>query len=50
MGRTARIGRQGKSITIVTQYDVEAFKKIEEKLGFEMKEFPVKAKDAEIFL
>jgi len=37
VGRTARIGRQGKSITIVTQYDVEACKKIEEKLGFEMK-------------
>jgi ATP-dependent RNA helicase DDX47/RRP3 len=34
VGRTARIGRDGKSITIVTQYDVEAYKKIEEKLGF----------------
>lgn len=29
VGRTARIGREGKSITIVTQYDVEALKKIE---------------------
>ena len=50
VGRTARIGRPGKSITFVTQYDVEAYKKIEEKLGFELKEFPTKAKDAEVFL
>lgn len=34
VGRTARIGQKGKSITMVTQYDVEAYKKIEEKLGF----------------
>ena len=36
VGRTARIGQKGKSITIVTQYDVEAFKKIEDRLGFKM--------------
>jgi superfamily II DNA/RNA helicase len=28
VGRTARIGNQGDSITFVTQYDVEAYKKI----------------------
>ena len=50
MGRTARIGQKGISITIVTQYDVEAFKKIEEKLEYEMKQFPTESKDAEIFL
>ncbi len=50
VGRTARIGRMGKSVTMVTQYDVEAFKKIEEKVGLEMKEYPTVAKDAEVFL
>ena len=29
VGRTARAGKSGKSITFVTQYDVESFQKIE---------------------
>jgi ATP-dependent RNA helicase DDX47/RRP3 len=29
VGRTARIGRKGIAITVVTQYDVEQFQKIE---------------------
>ena len=33
VGRTARIGKEGKSISIVTQYDVESFQEIEKKLG-----------------
>lgn len=33
VGRTARAGRSGKAITIVTQYDVEVFQKIEKNLG-----------------
>jgi len=37
VGRTARIGQKGQSVTMVTQYDVDNFKKIEEKLGFQMK-------------
>jgi len=28
VGRTARAGKQGRSITLVTQYDVENFQKI----------------------
>lgn len=50
VGRTARIGKQGKSVTIVTQYDVEAFKKIEEKIETQMEEYPNVAKDAEVYL
>ena len=33
VGRTARIGKKGQSISMVTQYDVDSFKKIEERLG-----------------
>ncbi|KCV69177.1 hypothetical protein, variant [Fonticula alba] len=36
VGRTARAGRSGKSITFVTQYDVEAFQRIEQLLGKQM--------------
>lgn len=41
VGRTARAGRAGKSITMVTQYDVEMYQKIEELLGKQLPEFPV---------
>lgn len=50
VGRTARIGNSGISISIVTQYDVEAFQKIEEKIGEKMKEYPTVEKEAELFL
>jgi ATP-dependent RNA helicase DDX47/RRP3 len=33
VGRTARAGRAGKAVTVVSQYDVEAFQKIEQHLG-----------------
>lgn len=33
VGRTARAGRYGKSITFVTQYDVEMYQKIEHLIG-----------------
>lgn len=41
VGRTARAGRSGKSITLVTQYDVELFQRIEHVLGKKMDEFPL---------
>ena len=40
MGRTARAGRSGKSVTFVTQYDVELFQRIEELIGKKMDLFP----------
>eukprot|EP00158_Paraphelidium_tribonemae_P009473 Partr_v1_DN28876_c1_g1_i2_m34367 putative DEAD (Asp-Glu-Ala-Asp) box polypeptide len=40
VGRTARAGRSGKSITIVTQYDVELFQRLEELLDKKMELFP----------
>lgn len=36
VGRTARAGRAGKSITLVTQYDVELIQRIEKIIGKKM--------------
>lgn len=41
VGRTARAGRSGKSITFVSQYDVELYQRIEELIGKKLPEFPV---------
>lgn len=40
VGRTARAGRSGKSITLATQYDVELLQRIEGVIGKKMTEFP----------
>ena len=46
VGRTARAGRAGKSVTLVTQYDVELFQRIELLIG---KQLPVyKTQDDEV--
>jgi len=40
VGRTARAGRSGKSITLVTQYDVELIQRIEKVVGKKMELWP----------
>ncbi|KAF9466292.1 P-loop containing nucleoside triphosphate hydrolase protein [Collybia nuda] len=40
VGRTARAGRAGKSITLVTQYDVELIQRIEKVIGKKMDLWP----------
>ncbi|KAG9318730.1 P-loop containing nucleoside triphosphate hydrolase protein, partial [Chiua virens] len=40
VGRTARAGRAGKSITIVTQYDVELLQRIEKVIGKKLELLP----------
>lgn len=40
VGRTARAGRQGRSVTLVTQYDVELLQRIEAAIGKKLAEFP----------
>jgi ATP-dependent RNA helicase DDX47/RRP3 len=45
VGRTARAGRSGKSITIVTQYDVELVQRIESVTGKQMELWPVDAEE-----
>ncbi|KAF7361945.1 ATP-dependent rRNA helicase [Mycena venus] len=40
VGRTARAGRAGKSITLVTQYDVELVQRIEKTIGKQLELWP----------
>ena len=46
MGRTARAGKTGRAVTLVTQYDVEIFQKIEALIGKKLEEYPVEDKHA----
>ncbi|ESK96881.1 atp-dependent rrna helicase rrp3 [Moniliophthora roreri MCA 2997] len=45
VGRTARAGRAGKSITLVTQYDVELIQRIEKVIGKKMVLWPSDAEE-----
>lgn len=46
VGRTARAGKTGRALTLVTQYDVEIFQKIESLIGKKLVEYPVEDKHA----
>lgn len=50
VGRTARAGRSGKSVTLVTQYDVELLQRIEAVIGEKLSEFPGCEKEAVMML
>merc|ERR550532_2885059 len=39
VGRTARAGRSGRAVSMVTQYDIELFQRIEHFLGKKLEEF-----------
>ncbi|XP_055927153.1 probable ATP-dependent RNA helicase DDX47 [Argiope bruennichi] len=45
VGRTARAGRGGKSITFVTQYDVELYQKIETLIGKKLPLYPTQTEE-----
>jgi ATP-dependent RNA helicase DDX47/RRP3 len=45
IGRTGRIGNEGAAITIVTQYDVEYFQKIEKLIGKKMENYEASKED-----
>ncbi|CCX32670.1 putative ATP-dependent rRNA helicase RRP3 [Pyronema domesticum] len=49
VGRTARAGRSGRSIAIVTQYDIELFLRIEKALGVKIPPFEHEEEDVLIF-
>ena len=40
VGRTARAGRSGKSVTLVSQYDIEMYQRIEELIGKRLELYP----------
>lgn len=46
VGRTARAGKTGRAITLVTQYDVEIFQKIESLIGRKLDEYACENKHA----
>ena len=41
VGRTARAGKSGKSITFLTQYDVEWYQRIEHAIQKKLDEYPI---------
>jgi ATP-dependent RNA helicase DDX47/RRP3 len=41
VGRTARASRAGRAISLVTQYDVESYQKIEQLIGKKLDKFPL---------
>ncbi|KAI8944963.1 DEAD-domain-containing protein [Xylaria longipes] len=49
VGRTARAGKSGQAISLVTQYDIEIFKRIESALGTQLPEFPSERDQVMIF-
>merc|ERR1719474_1895001 len=46
VGRTARAGKKGKALNVVTQYDVEVFQRIEQLIKVKMDKFPNVETDA----
>ncbi|GIY80053.1 probable ATP-dependent RNA helicase DDX47 [Caerostris darwini] len=50
VGRTARAGRGGKSITFVTQYDVELYQKIETLIGKKLPLYPTKTDEVMVLV
>lgn len=50
VGRTARAGKAGRSLSFVTQYDVEAYQHLETMIGAKLPQFPVEEESALMLL
>ena len=50
VGRTARAGRAGRAVTLVTQYDVELYQRIEHMLGTQLEQFPAPQDEAMLLM
>ena len=49
VGRTARAGKSGKAVSVVTQYDVEVYQRIEKALGKKLDEYSVARDEVMVF-
>ena len=49
VGRTARAGKSGRSITFVTQYDVQYYLKIEQAINKKLEELDLKEEKVMVF-
>ena len=50
VGRTARAGRAGRAITFVTQYDVEAYQRIEKHIEKKLPAYPADSEEVLVFM
>lgn len=49
VGRTARAGKSGIAVSLVTQYDIELYKRIEAALGKQLQEYPAEKEEVMAF-
>ncbi|KAL8690119.1 MAG: hypothetical protein Q9218_004368 [Villophora microphyllina] len=49
VGRTARAGKSGKALSLVTQYDVEIWQRIENALGKKLEEYQTEKEEVMVF-
>ncbi|KAF2767593.1 DEAD-domain-containing protein, partial [Teratosphaeria nubilosa] len=49
VGRTARAGKSGVAVSVVTQYDIEVFQRIEKALGRRLEELKAEREDVMVF-
>lgn len=49
VGRTARAGKAGTAISVVTQYDVEIFQRVEKALGKTLEEYGMEKEEVMVF-
>ena len=49
VGRTARAGKSGVAVSVVTQYDIEIFQRIEKALGKKLEEFATEREEVMVF-